>query len=49
MLMLYNFLSFFIKAYVVGTRLNHLNLSRQFKSVPTTFYKEVDKGTLAEI
>ena len=28
---------FFIKAYVVGTNLNCLDLSRQFKSVPTTY------------
>ena len=36
---------FLIEAYEVGTRLNCLGLSRQFKRVPTTyiFYKEVDK------
>ena len=28
---------FFIEAYVVGTGLNYLNLSRQFKRVPTTY------------
>ena len=28
---------FFIEAYVVGTRLNCLDLSRQFKQVPTTY------------
>ena len=34
----------FIKAYVVGTHLNCLDLSRQFKSVPTknAFIKEPD-------
>ena len=35
----------FIKAFVVGTHLNWLDLSRQFKRVPTTnaFIKEPDK------
>ena len=35
----------FIKAYVVGTHLNCLDKSRQFKRVPTTnaFIKEPDK------
>ena len=33
----YFFLIFFIKAYVVGTHLNCLDLSRQFKWVPTTY------------
>ena len=31
------FLIFFIKAYIVGIHLNCLNLSRQFKRVPTTY------------
>ena len=38
MLLQYYFLIFFIKTYdVVGTRLNCLDLSRQFKRVPTTY------------
>ena len=51
MLLQYNFLIFFIKTYAVGTRLNCLDLSRQFKQVPTTyvFYKEVDECTLTVI
>ena len=48
--MQYHFLIFFIKTNVVGTHLNCLNLSRQFKGVPTTFfYEEVDKSTLGAI
>ena len=31
------FLIFFIKAYIVGIHLNCLDLSRQFKRVPTTY------------
>ena len=35
---------FFIKAYAVGTHLNCIDLSMQFKWVPTTcFYKEIQK------
>ena len=39
------FVYFFIKAYVVGTHLNCINLSMQFKWVPTTyaFIKEIRK------
>ena len=35
----------FIKAYVVGTHLNYLDLLKQFKRVPTTnaFIQEPDK------
>ena len=38
-------LIFFIKAYVVGTHLNCINKSMQFKWVPTTYAlnKEIDK------
>ena len=37
------YLIFFIKAYVVGTHLNCIDKSMQFKWVPTTcFYKEKD-------
>ena len=44
------FSDFFIKTYVVGTRLKSLDLSRQFRGVPTTcFYKEADKSTLTVI
>ena len=31
------FVYFFIKAYVVGTHLNFIDLSMQFKWVPTTY------------
>ena len=31
------FLIFFIKAYVVGTHLNYIDKSMQFKWVPTTY------------
>ena len=37
MMLMQYFLIFFIKAYVVGTRLNCLDKSRQFKRVPTTY------------
>ena len=37
------FLIFYIKAYVVGTHLNCIDKSMQFKWVPTCLYKEVDK------
>ena len=33
----YYFLIFFVKTYVVGTRLNCLGVPRQFKGVPTTY------------
>ena len=41
----------FMKAYVVGTHLNCLNLSRQFRSIPTTnaFIKEPDKIIVVSI
>ena len=34
---LFIFVIFFIKAYVVGTHLNFIDLSMQFKWVPTTY------------
>ena len=34
---LVNFIYFFIKAYVVGTHLNCIDESMQFKWVPTTY------------
>ena len=39
------FLYFFIKAYIVGTHLNCIDLSMQFKRVPTTyaFIKKIGK------
>ena len=41
---------FFIEAYVVGTRLNCLDLSRQMSIHNIDFfYKEVDKSTLVVI
>ena len=45
------FLIFFIKAYVVGTHLNCIDKSMQFKWVPTAcaFIKKYTKSTLAVI
>ena len=45
------FLIFFIKAYVVGTHLNCIDKSLQFKWVPKTyaFIKKYTKSTLAVI
>ena len=45
------FLISFIIAYVVGTHLNCIDKSMQFKWVLTTyvFFKELDKSTLAVI
>ena len=43
MLLQYYFLIFFIKTYVMGTRVNYLDLSRQMSSHNIQFYKEVDK------
>ena len=45
------FLISFIIAYVVGTHLNCIEKSMQFKWAPTTyvFFKEVDRSTLAVI
>ena len=42
---------FFKKAYVLGTHLNCIDKSMQFKSVPTTyaFIKKYTKSTLAVI
>ena len=37
MLLCFLFLIFFIKAYVVGTHLNCIDKSMQFKLVPTTY------------
>ena len=44
-------LIFFVKTYVVGTHLNCINKSMQFKWVPTTyaFIKKQTKSTLAVI
>ena len=45
------FMIFFIKAHVVGTHLNCIDKSMQFKWVPTTnaFIKKYTKSTLAVI
>ena len=45
------FLIFFIETYVVGTYLNCMDKSMQFKWVPTTYaiIKKQTKGTLAVI
>ena len=45
------FFSFFIKAYVMGTHLKFINMSMQFKWVPTTyaFIKQQPNTILAEI
>ena len=44
-MILCDFFLVFIKAFVVGTHLNCIDLSMQFKRVPTTyaFIKKVDK------
>ena len=45
------FLIFFMKAYAVGTHLNCIDKSMQFKRMPTTyaFIKKQTKSTLAAI
>ena len=49
MLLQYYFLIFFIKTYIVRTRLNCLNKAIQISSHNICFYKEVDKSTLTVI